>query len=45
VAEAGRRNDHRRMSNGEQFRSVVGLVAKNAPSVDFCGYWQRHKAA
>jgi hypothetical protein len=24
-----------------QFRAIVGLVAKNAPSVDFCGYWQQ----
>ncbi len=43
--EAAFRDDRRRMSNGEQFRAVVALVAKNAPSVDFCGYWQRaHKA-
>jgi transposase-like protein len=41
AAEAGWRDDHRRESNGEQFRSIVGLVAKNRPSVDFCGYWQR----
>ena len=45
ASEAGWRDDHRRISNGEQFRSVVGLVAKNRPSVDFCGYWQRAKAA
>ncbi len=43
--EAGWRDDHRRMSNGDHFRSVIGLVAKNKPSVDFCGYWQRAKAA
>jgi transposase-like protein len=43
--EAAWREDHRRMSNGEQFRSVVSLVTKNGPSVDFCGYWQRAKAA
>jgi hypothetical protein len=41
ASEAAWRDDHRRMSNGEQFRAVAGLVAKNAPSVDFCGYWQR----
>jgi hypothetical protein len=41
AAEAGWRDDHRRMSNGEQFRAIAGLVAKNKPSVDFCGYWQR----
>jgi transposase-like protein len=45
AAEAGWRDDHRREANGEQFRSIVGLVAKNKPSVDFCGYWQRAKAA
>ena len=45
ASEAGWRDDHRRSSNGEQFRSVVSLVVKNKPSVDFCGYWQRHIAA
>jgi transposase-like protein len=45
AAEAGWRDDHRRESNGAQFRMIVGLVAKNGPSVDFCGYWQRAKAA
>jgi hypothetical protein len=39
------RDDHRRMSNGDHFQSVIGLVAKNKPSVDFCGYWQRSKKA
>jgi hypothetical protein len=29
ASEADRRDDYRRMSNGEQFRSVVALVAKN----------------
>ena len=43
--EAAWRDDHRRMSNGGQFQNVVALVAKNQPSVDFCGYWQRAKAA
>jgi hypothetical protein len=38
ASEAGWRDDHRRESNGAQFRSIVGLVAKNRPSVDFCGY-------
>ncbi len=45
AAEAGWRDDHRRESNGAQFRSIVSLVAKNKPSVDFCGYWQRAKLA
>jgi hypothetical protein len=39
------RDDHRREANGEQFRLFVGLVAKNKPSVDFCGYWQRARAS
>ena len=43
--ESAWREDHRRMSNGDQFRSVVRLVTINKPSVDFCGYWQRAKAA
>jgi transposase-like protein len=45
AAEAGWRDDHRREANGAQFRAVVGLVAKNQPSVDFCGYWQRARMA
>ena len=45
ASEAAWRDDHRGMSNGEQFRAIVGLVSKNKPSVDFCGYWQRAKAA
>jgi len=39
------REDHRRTANGEQFTAVAGLVARNGPSVDFCGYWQRARAA
>jgi len=39
------REDHRRDDNGRQFRRVVELVAANRPSVDFCGYWQRSRAA
>jgi len=30
------------MSNGAHFRSIIGRVVKNKPSVDFCDYWQRH---
>lgn len=45
ASEAAWRDDNRGMSNGEQFRAIAALVAKNAPSVDFCGYWQRHIAA
>ncbi len=43
--EAAFREDHRRESNGEQFRRVVSLVTKNGPSVDFCGYWHRSRRA
>jgi transposase-like protein len=39
------REDHRRDSNGSQVDRVVALVMKNKPSVDFCGYWQRHLGA
>jgi transposase-like protein len=45
AAESAWRDDHRRMSNGAQFRAIGALVAKNKPSVDFCGYWQRARAA
>jgi transposase-like protein len=43
--EAALREDGRRTANGEQFTAIVALVAANAPSVDFCGYWQRSRAA
>ena len=43
--EASWREDHRRMANGDQFRTVLALVAKNKPSRDFCGYWQRQNRA
>ena len=39
------REDHRRLSNGEQFEAVLKLVAGNPPSIDFCGYWQRARKA
>lgn len=39
--EAAWREDYRRVSNGAQVRSVVGLALGMPPSVDFCGYWQR----
>ena len=43
--EASWREDHRRVSNGDQVDMVSGLAMKRAPSVDFCGYWQRRTAA
>ena len=43
--EASWREDNRRMSNGEQVHKVAGFAMARKPSVDFCGYWQRRKAA
>lgn len=43
--EAAWREDSRRVANGEQLTRVAGLAMANKPSVDFSGYWQRHKAA
>jgi hypothetical protein len=40
--EATWREDNRRRSNGEQVRTVAGLAMTSKPSVDFCGYKQRH---
>ena len=39
--ESAWREDHRRVDNGAQVRSVVALALAARPSVDFCGYWQR----
>jgi hypothetical protein len=43
--EASWREDNRRVSNGDQVQRVCMLAMKHKPSVDFCGYWQRHVAA
>ena len=43
--EAAFREDARRVANGEQVQRVAHLAMVNKPSVDFSGYWQRHKAA
>jgi hypothetical protein len=43
--EAAWREDLRRVSNGEQVHGVAGLAMGCRPSVDFCGYWQRARAA
>lgn len=40
--EASWREDHRRISNGDQVHMVSGLAMKRGASVDFGGYWQRH---
>ena len=39
------REDHRRDPNGSQVDRIVALAMANKPSVDFCGYWQRSRAA
>jgi hypothetical protein len=43
--EAAWREDLRRVSNGEQANGIIRLAMGCRPSVDFCGYWQRAKAA
>jgi len=43
--EAAWREDSRRVANGEQVSRVAELALARKPSVDFCGYWQRHKVA
>jgi transposase-like protein len=43
--EAAWREDHRKDPNGFQVDRLVGLAMHNKPSVDFCGYWQRGRAA
>src|SRR5579862_6703188 len=40
--EASWREDNRRVSNGDQVWRVSALAMGHKPSVDFCGYWQRH---
>ena len=42
--ESAWREDHRRDDNGMQVRGVTRLALRAAPSVDFCGYWQRSVA-
>jgi transposase-like protein len=43
--EAAWREDNRRMSNGDQVHHVAGSALRRKPSIDFSGYWQRHKVA
>ena len=43
--EAAWREDLRRVGNGEQAHGIVRLAMQGRPSVDFCGYWQRARAA
>jgi transposase-like protein len=41
--EAAWREDNRRNPNGEQVKRIVDLALGRKKSVDFTGYWQRHK--
>ncbi len=41
--ESSWREDNRRVSNGEQVNRIVALAMSRKPSVDFAGYWQRHR--
>jgi transposase-like protein len=41
--EAAFREDARRVANGEQVGRVAELAMTSKPSVDFAGYWQRHR--
>ncbi|WP_292529240.1 IS1595 family transposase [Methylocystis sp.] len=40
--ESSWREDHRRMSNGEQVSRIAALAMKKKGSPNFTGYWQRH---
>ena len=40
--ESAWREDHRRMDNGRQVRTVSALAIKAPTSIDWCGYWQRN---
>lgn len=42
AGEMAWREDHRRNPNGMLFQIVTGRAGQMGPSVDFCGYWQRH---
>jgi hypothetical protein len=41
--EASWREDNRRASNGDQVNRLAGLALNGKQSVDFSGYWPRHK--
>lgn len=43
--EATWREDNRRVSNGDQVSRITSLALSRKQSPDFCGYWQRRKAA
>ena len=45
AAEMAWREDNRRMSNGDQYRTVTRLALKHPVSRQWKGYWQRAQAA
>jgi transposase-like protein len=45
ASEAAWREDHKRVSNGDQVDRIVALAMNSKPSGEFAGYWQRHLAA
>jgi transposase-like protein len=44
ASEMAWREDHRRVSNGEQFTAVAALAARHPVSREWAGYWQRKAA-
>ena len=42
AGEMGWRENHRRVSNGEQYALITGAALTHAPSKVWKGYWQRH---
>ncbi|MHC2019265.1 IS1595 family transposase [Methylobacterium sp. CM6247] len=42
--EASWREDRRREAKGTQYERIAGLAMKRGPSVEFCGYRQRHRS-
>lgn len=45
ASEMAWREDRRRVSNGGQFRELTSLALAHPVSREWCGYWQRNKAA
>ena len=43
--ESSCREDHRRVSNGDQTHRLAGLAMRKRTSPDFVGYWQRRAVA
>lgn len=44
AAEMAWREDHRRVSNGEQWKAIAGLALRHPVSGAWSGYWQRNAA-